>query len=467
MKQTNLQDLLSRFDALPLTADLIEALPKLDLHVHLPGTISPKTAWQLGLRNHLITQEANNWMNGPAQLSEADPHTHYGEIFDASRDISFDDQGNPENLFYNIAPNNFKSFDRIMATVQGHRHPPGGIQNEDDLRFVLQAYLKDCIHQNIFYTEIQQNIRIAYHLYPNLSEPQARLELYKLLQDARLDFKKAGVHLRFLNCFNKTQMAGVAQSSQRRAVEASHWLKESHDVAPGLFVGLEAAGHEKDEHGWPAHLKEGYELASSLGFGCEAHGGEGIGVEHMMDVARTLPVSRIAHGFQAIECNAAIAEIKERKITLVMSPIINLTLGACVHKCAITYAPLAQSKGGVKNYIKSLAEHPFFTLLRDHKLPITLCSDNPEMAGIPIQTLMMILAGIKIPNTYQLPQSWIDCPAPMTTAELIGCLVNGIKAAFCDDLIKQAYLEKLAGVLNSFKSGTSASNTRGHAAKVG
>lgn len=452
MESNYITELYTGLTELPLTVDLIKVLPKLDLHVHLPGTISPLTAWTLGIRNRLISLENGTWVDGPVKLPDVDPHTHYSHIFENSADITLNSHNIPESLSYNIAPNNFKSFDRIMATVQGHRHPPGGIQTEDDLRLVLRAYLADCIAQNIFYTEVQQNIRIAYHLYPDNTAQQARFKLYALLQESVEEFKNSGVHLRFLHCFNKTQMSGVNQSSRERALESAEWLHESKEVAPGLFVGLEAAGHEKDQHGWPVHLKDGYELAASLGFGCEAHGGEGIGVEHMMDVARTLPVTRIAHGFQVIECEDAIAELQERGITLVMSPIINLSLGACVHRNPETGQPLSAGKGGKQVYFNKLSDHPFFTLLRQYKLPITLCSDNPQMAGIPIQDLMMILGGIKAGSCERLPVEWQRCLEPLTTLELVKCLVNGIQVAFCEESLKQAYLNKLHAVLEDFKA---------------
>lgn len=438
---------LEKLNQITLTAKLIKLLPKIDLHVHLPGTISPETAWKLGLRNRLITVEDGKWYNGPASLSINDPHEHYSDIFQIPETIIFDKENVPKGLRYNIAPRNFKSFDAVMATVQGHRYPPGGIQNEDDLRLVLRSYLQDCLAQNIFYTEVQQNIRIAYHIYPEVNEEMARYKLYSFLEQEVKAFAASGVHLKFLHCFNKTQAAGLPHSTDIRSLEASAWLRESQEFAPGVFVGLESAGHEKDESGWPIHLKAGYEAAASMGFGCEAHGGEGIGVEHLLDVVRTLPVTRIAHGFQIIESEQAIEEIKAKKITLLMSPIINISLGACIHHCSKTGKALSHKYGGEKQYVENLEQHPIFTLLRDHKMELGLCSDNPEISGVPIEDLFMMLAGIKIDNT---PSDWLKCANPLKTGELVACLINSAKAAFCDESIKQSYLSKLEEVLKVY-----------------
>ena len=443
--EKNLKD---KLDNITLTAELIERLPKIDLHVHLPGTISPKTAWKLGLRNKFITVEDGKWYNGPKSLDIMDPHEHYSDIFKDIENASMDEDSIPVNLTYDIAPKNFKSFDMVMATVQGHRYPPGGIKNEDDLQLVLRSYLNDCVKQNIFYTELQQNIRIAYHLYPELTHDKARQRLYYFLEQEVKAFALNGVHLRFLHCFNKTRAAGVDQSTDVRSLEAAAWLQESREAAPGLFVGLESAGHEKDESGWPIHLKAGYEAAESMGFGCEAHGGEGIGVEHLMDVVRILPVTRIAHGFQIIESLDAIEEIKKTSIALLMSPIINLSLGGCIHYCSKKNLPKSHSYGGEKKYISNLTEHPLFTLLREHKMKVSICSDNPEIAGVPIEQLFKMLVGIKIDNP-NIPSNWIECKNPLKLGELILCLLNGIDVAFCEGDIKQAYLLKLQEFLES------------------
>lgn len=173
-----------------------------------------------------------------------------------------------------------------------------------------------------------------------------------------------------------------------QAIEASIWLREAEKIVPGVFVGIESAGHEKDESGWPIHLKAGYEEIQKLGLGCEAHGGEGIGVEHMLDVVRTLPITRLAHGFQVIEDEDAISEVKKKDITLIMMPLINLKLGACVHGVKDkdnNIIPKAKSKGGEKCYITELHNHPFYELLRKYELKIALGSDNPCMGGYPIK----------------------------------------------------------------------------------
>ncbi len=423
-----------------LTISAIQDLPLVDIHVHLPGTISPKTAWDLGVRNRFISIEGGQWRNGPNSLQLNAPFEHYSNIF--KQPIHLDDKMVPINLEYNIDYQSFKSFDHIMATVQGHRHPPGGIQNEGDLEFVLRRYMHDCIEQKVFYTELQQNIRIAYTIYPELSAQEARLALYRFLKGKIAEFAEHGIILRFIHCFNKTQASLSDNSTHNRAMEASEWIKEAHDAVPDVFVGIESAGHEKDESGWPVHLKAGYEAVRGIGLGCEAHGGEATGVEHMMDVIRMLPITRLAHGFQVIEDEQAIFEVQDSGVTLVMAPLINMKLGACLHTITDengNMVPKSKSYGGTKSYINELYQHPFFKLIRDYKgVKVAISSDNPYMAGRSIQESIIALAGLSA--EYPFPEG----VEPLRAHELIQCCLNGIDAAFCNDEIKQAYKNKLA-----------------------
>ena len=426
-------------DCTTLTQDMIDDLPICDIHVHLPGVISPNIAWDLGVKNKLVTIEKKSngkysYSNGPNSLAVENPHEHYTDIFE--RSFYLDDMGRVKNLRYNIGFESFKSFDRIMATIQGHRYPPGGIQTKDDMLFVLDKYLDECIRQKIFYTELQQNIKIAYLLFPNEKPENARKQLYLLFQDVIKKYQNNGVKLRFLHCFNKTQIAGEKKSTHERTLEAASWLEEAQKIAPGIFVGIESAGHEKDKTGWPIHLKAGYEKVKELGLGCEAHGGEGIGVEYMLDVVKTLPITRLAHGFQILEDIDVIEYVKQSGITLIMMPVINLNLGLCLHvkeKNKGEYIPCAKTKGGKRIYIRDLWKHPFFELFRKHKMKITLSSDNPNIGGMPIKNIISTLAGLN--KEHKIPKGF----HPLKAEELVTLCMNGAEAIFEAKSIKDEY----------------------------
>lgn len=432
-----------------LTQEMIADFPAVDVHVHVPGVVTPYMAWELGVRNGFITIQAapdggRTWRDGPKKLPVQSPHEHYSDIFkkEAHGHIRLDAEGKPVGLEYNIDPRSFKDFDRIMATVQGHRHPPGGIQTPDDYRYVLREYLSHCKEQNIIYAELQQNIRIAYQLFSGLPEQEARKALYALLKDAVEEYAARGVTLRFLHCFNKTATAAIGdETAEKRTLEAADWLKEAADYAPGVFVGMQSAGHEKDPTGWPVHLKKGYEKAREHGLKCDAHAGEGIGVEHMLDVINTLPLERLGHGFQVIECPQAIERVRqmqqeENRLTLVMMPLMNMALGSPVHRDA-NGQPTSQNKGGKPHYIEQIWQHPLFELMREHKLAIALATDNPGLGAVPYKTMVTILAGLAPDHPF------LQQVQPLSAEELAVCNLNAIDAAFCDPDEKARCIEAI------------------------
>lgn len=435
-------DYVEKLNQIKVTKEIITNMPKIDLHAHLPGTISANTAYQLGVRNNFLERINDLCSLGKKKLNPNNPHKNYSDIFLNLDEVIFDVNGVPKNLRYNIFVHHFKSFDAVMATVQGHRYPPGGIQTEDDLKFVLRKYLLDCLTQKILYVELQQNIRIAYSLYPESTPKEARRKLYLLLNEMIEEFKSAGVTLRFLHCFNKTKAAALELPARERTIEAAEWLNESKEIANGVFVGIESAGHEKDQEGWPEHLADGYKLARKYGFGAEAHAGEGIGVEHMIDAVRTLPITRLAHGFQVVESVEAIKEVKALGVTLLMTPILNLFLGACVHSNEATNFPLPKSQGGQQRYLESLDEHPIFELVRKHKMKISLCSDNPELGGVSLQDLYLILTGV-IEGKEHMPAAFLKCSSPFKLGEIAQFAAINIESAFCSEEIKLQLFTKI------------------------
>lgn len=414
------------------TRDVIKKLPKADIHVHLPGTISPATAWELGVRNGLLRWKDSCWR--APRLSSNNPHTTYAEIFKDFGRFCYDPDPDLSLLEYNIEHRNFISFDQIMATVQGHRHPPGGIQTKQDLLFVLRKYLQQCLTDNIIYTEVQQNIRIAYAIYPFLSQKEARIRLYSLFAMARDLFASKGIVLRFINCFNKTNSSRVLKSTQERSQEAAVWLEEANQIFPDLFVGLQSAGAENCVESKPSLLHVGYQYAYERGFGCEAHAGEGIGFGYLYDTLNTLPLQRVAHGFQAIENQNTIDLLRDKEITLVMAPVINLALGATLHQYD---AYGTQSK---KIFIQKLDDHPFFTLYRHHCIKTTLSSDNPKMGGASLQDTMFLLAGLSS-SSYQNVLPVFD--HPLSFRELVEMTLQAIISSFLPVKIKTELLNKV------------------------
>lgn len=475
----------------PLTEAMVDSFPAIDPHVHVPGTISPETAWELGLRNHLIHMEKDaegRWMvvDGPNKIGQpkidkatgqpqsdgarTDPVQVYSNLFisKGGHPLTFDKEGKPIDLDYNYhcypgRPDMFSGFDAIQATTQGHRHMPGGIQSPDDYRFVMEEYLKSCVAQNIKYCEPSQNITIANKvLWPELPEKEARKKFFQLCEEIIAKFKDAGVALRFTHCANKTGDAAVGKPLSQQANDWADWLEEAQAEAPGVFVGMTTAGNEKNEIkiGGPRALAASYHRVRAMDLGVEGHYGEGAGVEHKMKAVSLFPEdTRWAHGYQIIELPEAIAQFRDAGKILIMSPDININLGGVVHykdgkphhklqrnpetgellfdeKIVVdeytheekTVRTPLRVEGIANHYIKKLEDHPIWTLMRDHHLSIGLMSDDPQQGGIDYKVQAKRMAGL----TYNFPQGF----QPMSAEEFALCNLNALQVAFCEPELK-------------------------------
>jgi adenosine deaminase len=450
----------------PLTPEMIDDCPVVDIHVHAQGTIAPQTAWELGVRGGYIEVWKDKatghwqWKDGPVSVGKSDPVGKYSGIFHSPGHevISLDENGKPVALEYNYhclsgTDDVFSGFDAVMATVQGHRHPPGGIRTEDDYRFVLLQYLESCKEQKVCYTELLQNIHIAHVLNPKLPPREARSRFYALCKGIVEEFAKQGVHLRFHHCPNKTSKSNLPGALAERSLEWHTWLLEAQADAPGVFVALNSAGHEEQEKadGGPAAMRAAYSMARSSGFGAEAHAGEGIGVEHMQNTMRELPVTRIAHGVQVVESQEAIDEVRSRDITLIMMPCINVALRSPIHvlETADGDVPHVKYHDGERNnavktkHISDLSAHPFFPLLRVHGLKIALATDNPGMGGKAYKEQVRLLAGMGC--------DFLPGFSPLSAEELAACNLHAIRAAFCEPEVKQELEKKLRAWMKRYR----------------
>ncbi|MFZ4124909.1 MAG: hypothetical protein ACOYJ2_02405 [Rickettsiales bacterium] len=440
--------MIAKRTATPLTEAMIDSFPAIDPHIHVPGTISPQTAWDLGLRNNLIHMERTadgKWVvvDGPNSIGPTDPVKKYSRIFVAKggHELTFDRTGNPIDLDYNYfclteQPDKFSGFDAIQGTTQGHRHRPGGIQNESDYRFVMERFLESCLKQNLRYVEPSQNITIAKVLYPDLPDKGARRTFFALCKEIVAHYEKQGVILRFTHCANKTGAANVPGSLTQRSNEWVDWLEQAQQEIPGIFVGMTTAGHEGMEikSGGPDAMAQAYHRLKPLGLKGEGHYGEGAGVEHLLRALDSLHLDRLAHAVQMVESPEAIRQIRERRIPVIMMPYINLSLGTTVHYKGETphskFMPngIDRDPDVEKRYLSRLEEHPFFTLMRRDSLPIALASDDPQQGGIDYKDQVKMLAGL----TYEFESGFI----PLSAEELTLCNLNAIEAAFCEASIK-------------------------------
>jgi adenosine deaminase len=103
------------------------------------------------------------------------------------------------------------------------------------------------------------------------------------------------------------------------------WLHELVEVRSAGIIGIGIGGSEQDFP--PEPYAAVYEEARRLGFRTSAHAGEAAGPESVWAAVRELRVDRIGHATNAVQDPDLVAYLKRHRIPLEMCPISNLRTG--------------------------------------------------------------------------------------------------------------------------------------------
>jgi len=252
----------------PDLPEVIQALPKVELHVHLEGTVQPETLFDLSRRNGIALPVHS--------LSEL-------------------------RTWYTFR--NFDHFVEIFSTLCACLRTP------DDFARITYEYGQAMAQQNIRYAEITWSPTQHSHLpftaiLDGVNEGRRRAEQ---------DF---GVRMAWIpdivRCYPETAAQVVA------------WL-----ISPqALQGGVVAIGLGGPEVGFPPELfAEAFAEARAAGLHSNPHAGETVGPESVWGALRALGAERIGHGVRAIEDPALVAHLAAQQIPLEVNPTSNICLG--------------------------------------------------------------------------------------------------------------------------------------------
>jgi len=248
-------------------------LPKVELHVHLEGSIRPVTLLQLARRNDARL---------PAQDVEG------------LRD------------FYRFR--DFAHFIKVYVTVTGCLRTP------DDYQLIAYEFGSDCARQNIRYAEV--TFTIATNLRLTGLDWQAILAgLNAGRTQARAEF---GVDWGWVfdisrdNPETQDQVIEIALAARARAED-------------GGLVALGLGGSEAE---FPAELFERtFARARQAGLPRVPHAGEHAGSEDIWEALRLLHADRLGHGVRCVEDPALVEYLREHQVPLEVCPTSNVCLG--------------------------------------------------------------------------------------------------------------------------------------------
>lgn len=232
------------------------AWPRTEVHLHLEGTVSPETLWDLASRNGVPLPAA----------SLAELKAHYA----------------------------FDGFDRFLtlwlAMCRSLRQPR-------DYEEMVDGYLGECRRQNVRYVEA--------HFTPYNHERfgfGGRRALEIVCDRLRAAEAAGGPVTRLI----------LDIPSESVPESGPYTIGLLEQIAEPLVVAIGLGGPEQ---GFPRALVAPYfERARAAGYPCVAHAGETAGASFVREAVELLKVRRVQHGIRALEDPSLVQLLAEREI---------------------------------------------------------------------------------------------------------------------------------------------------------
>jgi adenosine deaminase len=251
--------------------DFIRRMPKVELHVHLEGSIRPETLIELASRNGVAL---------PADTVEG-----------LRRWYRFTD---------------FKHFIEIYLTISSCLCGP------QDIELIARDFLRNQAAQNVRYSEV--TFTPYTHFSTNRRIPFDE-QLDALTRAREWAARELKAHCGWVFDIARNQRP------VEHSLTVAEWAvsgKENGVVALGLG-GLEAGNP-------PEWFEEAFNCARAAGLASVPHAGEIAGAESVRGAVETLQAQRIGHGVRCLEDPQLVAALRERQIPLEVCPTSNVCL---------------------------------------------------------------------------------------------------------------------------------------------
>jgi adenosine deaminase len=246
----------------------IAALPKVELHIHLLGTIRPSTLLDF--------------------IDEADIEIPYKSESDLAQLFQYQDFGH---------------FISVYGEVVSY------ITKEKQFERLAYEMLESLAAHNVRYAEI--SFSAPDHMRREL-EFNAMLDA--ISRGIRRANRKTGVEA-------DVRIDLVRNYGPESAFEVLDWIRDRIDSIVSVDIG-------GSEHNFPAKpFAPVYEEARKMGLHLVAHAGEAEGPESIWDAIKFLGVERIGHGTSAIDDIKLMDHIKENGVAIESCPVSNVRTG--------------------------------------------------------------------------------------------------------------------------------------------
>lgn len=247
--------------------NFLRSLPKVELHLHIEGSLEPELMFALAERNGITLP--------------------YASAAEAKAAYQFDDLQGFLNLYF-----------------QGMNV----LRKEEDFYDLAMDYFKRARGEGVVHIDMHFDPQA--HLQRGVALEVVMTGLLKAKQEAEetLDLS-IGIIMAFLR--------------DRPSEEALHVLEQAAPYWKMLdAIGLDSA----EKNNPPATFVDVFERAKQLGLVRVAHAGEEGPAEYINEALDVLDVQRIDHGVRCLESHKVVERLRSEQIVLTVCPLSNLSL---------------------------------------------------------------------------------------------------------------------------------------------
>jgi len=250
-----------------LTDELLREIPKAELHIHIEGSLEPKTMFEMAARNGV--------------------RLRYGSTQEVREAYDFSDLQSFLDLYYEGT--------QVLLY-------------ERDFYELTWAYLQKASSQGVRHAEI-------------FFDPQAHTDrgvdlgtvitgLRRALEEGE---RRLGMSSHLIMCFLRHLSSEEAMETLRQALRYKEWI---------VGVGLDSTevGHP------PEDFEAVFEEAGRHGFRKVAHAGEEGPPEYIKQALDDLGAARIDHGVRCVEDPGLVRRLREEQVPLTVCPLSNVRL---------------------------------------------------------------------------------------------------------------------------------------------
>lgn len=246
---------------------LIQALPKAELHVHIEGTFEPELMFEIAKRNHIAI---------PYENVEA-----VRQAYD---------------------------FHNLQSFLDIYYAGAGVLLHEADFYDLTRAYLERCLEDNVVHTEIFFDPQT--HTARGVAFETVINGIVRACRDAGQQWS---ISTRLIMCF-------LRHLSEESAFETLNQALPYKEHIIGVGLDSSELGHP------PSKFERVFAQARAEGLLTVAHAGEEGPPEYVYEALDLLHVRRIDHGVRAEEDEVLMARLIKEQMPLTVCPLSNLKL---------------------------------------------------------------------------------------------------------------------------------------------